>query len=428
MWNQLLWTAGYSLTSGGFLLYFGKELGADALIIAFLLVIPETVGTSGLLARWILRHIGSRKQVYIWGSIVARLLMLGIPLMGFQATRPAGVDPLWVLVVCLSLTHAVQAISFMAYLSWLSDLAPEHHWGRFFALRNIAKLAALLVVPVAGGFLRDAWGSWRDPSESLIAYEVAFLVGWVLMLVSLWPMRRMPDPPLCVPEDQPSEGSVLKRSWRNRSLRYLLIHNWWLAFANGITQSAFFGYLFGPLGIGLGLYYTLQCVMRLGKLPVSWVGGILCDHFGNKLPLIGGVLIASSGLLFWLLATPEQWLWVFPAYACWGMYAAANIAGRNLTLTLSPRSDNTTQLALFRQIGGLFAGLSGLLGGWWLKSLLEQNTTWEWGVVELNSFQIIIAVSLLARWSAVLWLIPVKDPNGRSLRQVGKSFKRWKQK
>lgn len=426
MWNQLLWTAGYSLTSGGFLLYFGKELGANAVIIALLLVIPETVGISGLLARWILRHAGSRKRVYFVGSLLARLLMLGIPLMGFQATRPEGINPLWVLVICLALTHAVQAVSFMAYLSWLSDLAPEHHWGRFFALRNIAKLGALLVVPVTGGFLRDAWRSWRDPSEALIAYEVAFLVGWVLMLFSLWPMRKMPDPPFRIPENRPSEWKVLRDSWRNQSLRYLLIHNWWLAFANGVTQSAFFGYLFGPLGIGLGLFYTLQCVMRVCKLPVSWVTGIVCDHFGNKLPLIAGVLAASSGLVFWLLANPEQWYWVFGAYACWGMYAAANIAGRNLTLTLAPRSDNATQLALFRQIGGLFAGLSGLLGGFWLQSLNKSQTKLTWGEMELSSYQMIIAVSLLARWSAVLWLIPVKDSHGHSLRQVMKSYKRWR--
>lgn len=428
MWNQLLWTAGYALTSGGFLLYFGKELGADALIIAFLLVIPETVGTSGLLARWVLRHIGSRKRVYIGGSLVARLVMLGIPLMGFQATRPVGINPLWVLVICLALTHAVQSIVFVAYLSWLSDLAPEHHWGRFFAWRNIAKLAALLVIPVTGGFLRDAWRNYRDPSEALIAYELAFLIGWVLMLLSLWPMRKLPDPPLRLPEDRPSDWKVLRDSWRDRSLRFLLIHNWWLAFANGITQSAFFGYLFGPLGIGLGLFYTLQCVMRFCKLPVSWFTGVLCDHFGNKRPLVVGVVAASSGLVFWLLATPEQWGWVFAAYAFWGLYAAANIAGRNLTLTLAPRSDNTTQLALFRQIGGLFAGLSGILGGWWLKSLNETNTTWHWGEIELSSFQIIIAVSLLGRWSAVLWLIPVSDPQGDDLRHMVKSYKRWKQR
>jgi hypothetical protein len=41
VWNQTLWTAGYSLTSGGFLTYFGKEPGATGLMIGVLLVVPE---------------------------------------------------------------------------------------------------------------------------------------------------------------------------------------------------------------------------------------------------------------------------------------------------------------------------------------------------------------------------------------------------
>ena len=39
--NQMLWTAGYSLTSGSFLTYFAKELGASWTLISLILVIPE---------------------------------------------------------------------------------------------------------------------------------------------------------------------------------------------------------------------------------------------------------------------------------------------------------------------------------------------------------------------------------------------------
>jgi hypothetical protein len=59
VWNQTLWTAGYSLTSGGFLTYFGKELGATGLMIGVLLVVPETAGIFGLLTRWIISLMGS---------------------------------------------------------------------------------------------------------------------------------------------------------------------------------------------------------------------------------------------------------------------------------------------------------------------------------------------------------------------------------
>ncbi len=69
VWNQMLWTAGYSLTTGGFLSYFGYELGASEIVIALLLVIPETAGIFGLLARWTIHLTGNRKgsgSVFYW--------------------------------------------------------------------------------------------------------------------------------------------------------------------------------------------------------------------------------------------------------------------------------------------------------------------------------------------------------------------------
>jgi len=44
----------------------------------------------------------------------------------------------------------------------------------------------------------------------------------------------------------------------------------------------------------------------------------------------------------------------------------------------------------------------------------------------LNDFQLIIVVSLLARWSALLWLIPVQDVRSRKLNQMVESLKRLK--
>jgi hypothetical protein len=69
--NQALWTAGYSLTTGGFLTYFGYELGAKGILIALLLVIPETVGIAGLLTRWIIHCVGNRKTVWLVSSLFA---------------------------------------------------------------------------------------------------------------------------------------------------------------------------------------------------------------------------------------------------------------------------------------------------------------------------------------------------------------------
>ncbi len=430
VWNQGLWTAGYSLTTGGFLLYFGYELGATGFLIALLLATPETVGIAGLLARWMIQRMGSRKRVWFMFSLLARLVSLGIPLLAFPAYRPAGISPLWIMVGCLAAYQSLQAVAYLAYLSWMTDLVPEHHWGRFFAKRNIAKLVVLLVVPVVGGYMRDAWKEWlregsMPPETALLAYVAAFVIGVVVLLISMIPLLRLPDVSVRSATVSVSDWRLIGDAWRNRSLRFLLVHNWWLAFANGLTQAAFFTYQRGPLDISLGTFYLLIGVMRVVKIPVSALAGFLCDRFGNKAPLFWSLVVAGSALAFWLLATPERWWWLFAAYLLWGGFAAANISGRNLALKLSPRSDNATQLALFRQVAGLLAGVSGLLGGLWLDSLRESQFLIAWDNYRFESYQLLFLVSWIGRMTAVLWILPIHEPGARRLGWILTALWRW---
>jgi len=231
-----------------------------------------------------------------------------------------------------------------------------------------------------------------------------------LLLASMFPMLRLPNMPVSSASISLPERRLIADAFRNRSMRFLLFHNWHLALANGLTQAAFFSYLFGPLGIGLGMFYILLNVMNAVMIPVSYAAGRWCDFRGNKPVLFWGVLSASCALPFWLLATPEQWWWLFGAYIVWGSFGAVNIAGRNLALKLSPRSDNTAHLALFRLVGGLMAGVSGLLGGVWLDSLRHSEFLIELGSYRFERYQLLFLVSWIGRMTAALWIVPIREP------------------
>ncbi len=437
--GQLLWTAGYTLTSGGFLLYFARELGAATgrdrevmgVVTAFLLAVPETVGVAGLWCRSLVAAWG-RKRVYVTGTLVSRCVAFGMPLLAVPWLRPAGIDPLWLMIGLLAVAEGVQAVAYLAYLSWLSDLVPEQRWGRFFAVRNVAKLSILLVVPVAGGFLRDWWRNglpdwllraWRLPADgpwsgglsddgSLLAYVVTFGLGTGLMLLSVVPMLGLSDVPVRLEDDRGRLRSTWQRvgeALGDRSLRFLLIHQSWLAAANGLTQAAFFGFLFREVHVGLGVFYLLASTMRLVKLPVSLVAGWWCDAGWSKGTLFWSLVVAAAAMPVWFVTTPETWWLLFAAYALWGSYAAANIAGRNLLLELSPRSDNTLPLGLFRQLAGLLAGLTGLAGGFWLDHLARTEFTLTLTDRPLGGYHLLFALSFVGRLTAVLWLLPVRS-------------------
>lgn len=409
-WSQVLWTAGYSLTTGPFLSYFGQDLGAKGRVVALLLIVPEVAGVVGLFTRSVIRRFRGRKQVWLVFSLSARVLSLGIPLAGMPALHPAGLDPLWLMVGSLALSQAAQAISYVSYVAWLSDAVPAGRWGRFFAARNVGELSVLLVVPVAAGYSRDWWKSHVDPGLLNWIYVVTYVLGVIVLLVSMVPLLAIADKGASTAELRVGNLRRLREAFGDRSMRCLLIHNWWLATANGLTQAAFFGYLFGPLKVGLGATYVLLDVMHAVGIPVSLAAGVIADRRGNKRLMIVGVLVAGSSLFFWLSATPKEWWWLFAAYACWGAFPAVNIPGRNLVLKLAPPGDNAAPLALFRQVGGLLAGLSGLAGGFWLERLNAERFTLHLAGWELGSFQILFVTSLIGRLTAALWLLPIREP------------------
>ena len=413
--SQWLWTAGYTLTSGGFLLYFAKALGANGITITLLLALPEFVGVFALASRPILRFVGSRKRTFFIGTLISRACMLAVPVCGFTGFRGSAGPAFGTMVSFLAVTYAIEAVAYVSYVSWLSDLAPRENWGRFFAWRNIGKLAALLPVPVVAAYLREQWKKSGAVEDALVAYEVVFMLGLALQLISLWPLLKLPDLPMLRTESLPKLSlQMFRDAWRNRSMRFLLIHNWWLAFANGLSQQVFFYVVYQQLSLELAVYYSLTCLMRVVKLPVSWLTGLISDRVGDRALLIFGVVVASSGLVFWLFAENWGWKWLIPAYFYWGFFAAANIAGRNLALALSPEGDNTVHVGLFRQLGGFLAGVSGILGGLWLMSLLEARFQWTFAGCQIEAPHLIILISLLGRWTSVLWLLPVREPAGRT--------------
>ncbi len=166
--------------------------------------------------------------------------------------------------------------------------------------------------------------------------------------------------------------------------------------------------------------------MHLVNIPLSALSGCLCDRFGNKWFLFWGAIDVSFAMPFWLLETPKQWWWLCGAYVLWGGFAMVNIAGQNLMLKLAPRSDNTAHMDLFRQVGGLLAGASGLLDGLWISRLRDSDFGFEVGVYHFGSFQLLFVVSWFGRVIAVFWVLPITEPGAKRFGRVAETLSRWR--
>lgn len=419
MWGQLLFMAGHSLTSpsGGFLTYFFYEFGPSALAVALLKTLPDVAGLAGLAASPLARWIGSRKHLWLGGLLAARCISLLIPLNnGWQGEpgselRPPAIGGVSGFLIVLTVWHLLQAVAFMAYLSWLGSLLPDQRWGRLFARRQLGGLLVLLIVPLGAAQLKDQVLNPLSPMAELWGYTLVHWTGNALCLLSMIPLLRLPADAAPRVLEVPGGSCLLRgfrrmqRVWGDRSYRLLLLHGWWLAFFQGLTQAVLWQFRVKVLHISLSTYLLLDASMVLLQIPFGIWGGRLCDSGREWSAYFWGVLAVSSALLFYLAATPQTWWLLFVAHAVFGVFGLVNVCVDTVGLKLAPRQDNLLHLATFRQGGSLLAGLAGLLGGYWLDRLTADGL---WGLqgVEAGS-RLLMMVSWMGRLTAACWLLPL---------------------
>jgi hypothetical protein len=345
--------------------------------------------------------------------ILARLAGLAIPLTLFWKGVISDQASLVFILGCTLLWYGAQGVAYVTYISWLSVLVPDRHWGRFFAKWEIASLGVSIVVPTGIGLLRSHVLPGLSPTWQAWSYGLIFAVGGGIVLLSILPMLTLPDGSMRTDFNGPILGrSALLSSLLHPNYRMFVLHSWWLAFFQGLTQSVAFLYQTRVLEISLTTFYLMNGTMLLLQIPLSVLGGYWSERDREREVLLPCLIAVSCAMGFYVFATPQRWWLLWGAYVCWGLFGVINVCLRNLNLKLSPRGDNTLHLSMVTQWGGGFAALAGFLGGWWLDSLIQTPIN---GQSELWPFQVIFVTSWLGRATAPLWLLrihPGSPPSG----------------
>src|SRR6476469_8320564 len=147
--------------------------------------------------------------------------------------------------------------------------------------------------------------------------------------------------------------------------------------------------------------------MRAGQLAIAPWAGRLVDRFGNRPVMIVSQFIVSSGLIFFLVATPERpWL-IGGAFLVWSAYAGLNVGLDNIKLKLAPADNNAPFVAIYYATGDLANGVATVIGGCIYDHLAAQKTgmiSFYTQIFVLGLVWRLLAVPLLA------WLI---EPGAR---------------
>lgn len=342
---------------------FLRHLGASNTVVGALPALYSLLMfLPGLLVAGFVGRLRRARGYLFWVALGERLALL--PLVWLT--------PLWAethpgrLVAALFLCFTVHGIALgvnqPAYWVVVAKCVPVGWRGRLFGFAGgLAGLFGLGLDRVLSHLLSGPQGGFP------LGYSRAFLIGFLILLVSFMPLGIVREPPTVARNaDDPHTGHYGRDSvfvWRtNHGFRRFLI-------AQAVFFSATLAMPFFVLDAGRRLHagpgalagYTATLVLVASFGSLGW--GAWGDRSGNKIVLVASTLCAVlAGVWAALAPTAGAFYAVFAASAL--ALAGVGIAGGNLTMEFagSPR-EVALYTALYNAVTALPRALAPLVGG-----------------------------------------------------------------
>jgi MFS family permease len=372
--NAALWATGNGLVSTLLVIYLAAELGAEGLAISFILAAPRFAGVLRLGVPALVARLQARKGVCLAAYGSSAVILVAVPAVALLQRRATESFAVGVLVAAWCAYHVAEYIGTVALWSWLGDLTPRRIRGRLLGYRErwlvggrVGGLAASALLAVCWRWLLPAAARWQPLSLSAA-------VGAGMMLAAVVPLARMPAvryAPSAVPR---APWRTLGHALLDPAYRRLLVFSCWFSLVNGVSSAAQEVYPIRVLGLGYPVRQSLQGAMRAGQLAIAPWMGRLVDRYGNRPVMIVAQLIAATGPLFFIAATPERAWLVAGAFAVWIAYAGLNVGLDNIKLKLASEMNNAPYIATYHALSDVANGFAIVAGGILLQRLMADGS------------------------------------------------------
>lgn len=411
-----------SLTGGAFQTGFALWLGAGGFWMGVIGGIPTFAALIQLVSSLWVERLGERKRLTAWFSLVARTLWL--PILLVPLILPAA----WRLPAFLALftlsSLAIQ-VPVPAFTSWLSDLVPADHRGRYFGRRNMLAGVTVLVATLPTAWMLDhAIGSGRVSQGAafgtLFGVAVAFGIGGFFLLL------RQAEPPMPVPTQdiRPSLRSLVglyRQPISDTRFRRLLLFSAVFAAGQFFAAPFYTVYALEELHLSYMWLQILGGVASLAALLSMPLWGYLGDKFGSK-PLLAIAMIGVSITpLPWIAARSDaivMSLIILGINNLFGgvVWGGVGLLQFNLLIETTPSERRSLYVGALSALTGIAGGVAPIVGGAFVEGF--RTSSWAIGGVSMNSYHAVFALNALLRLVALPLLRAVPTASTATPRRV----------
>jgi MFS family permease len=397
-----------TLTGGMFLTGFALYLGMNEFMIGLLASMPFMVTVFQLPASYSILRTGRRKVIACRAAAAARVIWIAIVVVALLSFT-SRLDVVGIILGLIFLSYTFVSISYVSWLSWMSDLVPEDIRGSFFGTRNMICGAAGMIVLVVFGRLLDSlngyvWGALP------VGFGITFISAAFFGIFSLYFLNQISEPDNGSKFETPhSFVESLSVPFAEPNFRRFLLFTLVWSFSVYLASPFFTLYYLRDLHLSYSFVAVLGMISALADLIGMQVWGRISDRVKNKAVIQFAGRVAIFLPLAWVLARPRSV--VIPVIlhvVGGGFWAGINLCMNNLLLSISPKQKRASFFSLYNIMGGIGAATAPILAGLLLKFISELDLhLFSW---KLFPVHVIFITSTLLRQLSFRFLKDVHEP------------------
>ncbi|MEX2213018.1 MAG: MFS transporter [Phycisphaeraceae bacterium] len=412
------------ITTGAALTQYAKSMNMSKFGFGLLAALPFAGLLVQVYASYLIERYGNRKKLFIIAGTAHRamwLLIAAIPWL------PAGIAPpaqQWIyLLLFMAVSTFLANLNGPAWLVWMADLVPERIRGRYFARRGQLGRFVGVVTTLAIGFTLDR-ASGGDSLFFQRVISIGFIIAAICGMVDIIAFRWVPDYPPRAVNHGMSFGSMISRTFKNKTFVRFVAFNATMTFA--IAYVGQFAWLFLLEEVFVGDdWANVKANMMLVLIPIIvtmatfGIWGRLVDRLGCRpVLLIAGVMV-THGALAWVFVTKDDWwLGMIAAMSATAAWPGIELASQNLILGVSGSDQNQAGGSAFVAVHSFFIGIagvaSGIFGGLVAQTLRDYRG--EFLGYPLTYHGLLFAISAGIRIASLVWLIGMHEPESYTAR------------